>query len=128
MVNEFKGNSDERTIELLQQRIDGFKHEFELGGKWAARIFPEATFHIDVEYRIAKQTRVINGITVPMCMTEQPEMKEAYYVISINDEEIHFGPWADDELDNLTLANGLAFNSRSDAIETMEAILASTKI
>ena len=127
-MNEFKGNSDERTIELLQQRIDGFKHEFELGGKWAARIFPEATFHIDVEYRIAKQTRVINGITVPMCMTEKPEVNETYYTIDIDTGDTVDWRWEDDERNNSTLKNGLAFHKSLDAIETRHAILAGTRL
>ena len=132
-MNEFKGNSDERTIELLQQRIDGFKHEFKVdssnvNGKWVSMAFPESPFFSHVEYRIAKQTRVINGITVPMCMTKKPEVGEGYYAIITAGEYICDNTWLDYEYDNLMLNNGLIFHKESDAKLTMEAILSGTKI
>jgi len=128
-MNKFKGNSDERMIELYQQRIDGFKHEIDsTGGSWVPRSGNAGTFCTDVEYRIVKQTRVINGITVPMCMTEKPEINQPYYTMVIGTEYIVDMTCLDDKYDNLILNNGLMFHTESDAKLTMKAILAGTKI
>jgi len=128
-MNEFKGNSDERMIELYQERIAGVKHEFKpRDGQWILREFPNKPFFPDVEYRIVKKTRVINGITVPMCMTEKPEINQPYYTMVIGTEYIVDMTCLDDKYDNLILNNGLMFHTESDAKLTMKAILAGTKI
>jgi hypothetical protein len=45
-------NTDERMIELHQERIDGFEHEFHLGGhRWEKRISQAVQFDANCEYR-----------------------------------------------------------------------------
>jgi hypothetical protein len=128
-MSEFKSNSDERTIELLQERINGFKHQFRrVAGGWSLRPEQSAPFFADTEYRKAKQTRVINGITVPMCMTERPRFHSKYYVSEIDYVGADSLLWVGDQTDEHYFFNGLAFLTLEDAQETRKAILAGTKI
>jgi len=122
-MSKFQGNSDERMVELYQERIAGVKHEVRHGDSWDIRIVQDYQFFDNVEYRIQKQTRVINGITVPMCMTAKPEICKIYYTINVASTI-----WEDDTIDNLRLNDGVAFHTQSDAQLTMEAILDGTRL
>jgi hypothetical protein len=127
-MSEFKGNSDERTIELYQERIDGFNHEYKYyNSDWELKL-DNNEFFLGTEYRKAKPTRIINGITVPMCMTEKPKDGSTYYIAVVSRFDKVFESWRDDTFDNHYLNSGLAFFTLEDALETRNAILAGTKI
>lgn len=84
---------------------------------------------IDLVYRLAPRTILVNGVEVPAGEKEAPSKGATYYVPDQAEESLAYDfSWGDDEMDARFLERGLVYLDRESAIARAKAMLITQEV